>query len=268
MSEVNENQLPGTPTWLDLHVPDVTAAKAYYGRVFGWEFGESSLGTTCLLRGLPVAGIRQGTGGWRAHLATDDCDATAKAVVAAGGSVVEEPHEVGDLGRAAVVLTSCDLYDRFPPPVFKPLAALVKVPGATWLIMQSLRPRFAQRLPIAFGWVTKRLPEPAVIDSYLAPGRSSRGVRRDLGKVFGSVDARYTIEAAEKLKSFRKPVLLAWAAEDKLFPVEYARRLAADLPDATLEEIDDSYTFIPEDQPERLAEAIATFVRRPATVSA
>jgi uncharacterized protein len=103
MSEVNENQLPGTPTWLDLHVPDVTAAKAYYGRVFGWEFGESSLGTTCLLRGLPVAAIRQGTGGWRAHLATDDCDATAKAVAAAGGRVVEEPHEVGDLGRAAVV---------------------------------------------------------------------------------------------------------------------------------------------------------------------
>jgi len=185
-----------------------------------------------------------------------------------GGAVcqlvaTEYPDRVSRL-----VLTSCDLYDRFPPPVFKPLAALVKVPGATWLITQSLRPRFALRLPIAFGWVTKRLPEQDVIDSYLAPGRASRGVRRDLGKVFGSVDARYTIEAAEKLKSFDKPVLLAWAAEDKLFPVEYARRLAAELPDATLEEIDDSYTFIAEDQPERLADAIASFVRRPAAVSA
>jgi pimeloyl-ACP methyl ester carboxylesterase len=185
-----------------------------------------------------------------------------------GGAVcqlvaAEYPDRVSRL-----VLTSCDLYDRFPPPVFKPLAALVKVPGATWLITQSLRPRFAQRLPIAFGWVTKRHPEPEIVDSYLAPGRSSRGVRRDLGKVFGSVDSRYTVEAAEKLKSFNKPVLLAWATEDKLFPVEYARRLAADLPDATLEEIDDSYTFIAEDQPERLAEAIASFVRRPAAVSA
>lgn len=103
MSEVNENQLPGTPTWLDLHVPDVDVAKNYYGRVFGWEFGESALGTTCLLRGLPVAGIRQGSGGWRAHLATEDCATTVKAVVAAGGTVVEEPHDVGDLGRAAVV---------------------------------------------------------------------------------------------------------------------------------------------------------------------
>ena len=166
------------------------------------------------------------------------------------------------------MLTSCDLYDRFPPPLFKPLAKIVKLPGALWVVGQTTRPRFAQRLPIAFGYVTKRLPEPEVIDSYLAPGRSSRGVRRDLAKVFGSVDARYTIEAAEKLKGFEKPVLLAWAGEDKLFPLEYAERLAAAVPNGTLEVIPDSYTFIPEDQPERLAEVIGAFVRRPATVSA
>ena len=169
---------------------------------------------------------------------------------------------------ARLILTSCDLYDRFPPPVFKPLAKAVRFPGALWLIGQSLRPRLAQRSPLAFGWVMKRLPEKAVIDSYLSPGRASRGVRRDLGKVFGSVDARYTIEAAKKLESFDKPVLLAWAVEDKLFPLEYARRFAAAVPDGTVEEIEDSYTFIAEDQPERLAEVIAAFVRRPATVSA
>ena len=169
---------------------------------------------------------------------------------------------------ARLVLTSCDLYDRFPPPLFKPLAKIVKLPGALWLVGQTTRPRFAQRLPIAFGYVTKRLPPPEVIDSYLAPGRSSRGVRRDLAKVFGSVDARYTLEAAEKLKGFEKPVLLAWAGEDKLFPLEYAERLAAAVPNGTLEVIPDSYTFIAEDQPERLAEVIGAFVRKPATVSA
>lgn len=103
MSEVNENQPLGTPTWLDLHVPDVEAAEDYYGRVFGWEFTANDLGTMCLLRGLPVAGLRQGAGGWRAHLATDDVDTTVKAVLATGGTVVEEPHDVGDLGRAATV---------------------------------------------------------------------------------------------------------------------------------------------------------------------
>jgi pimeloyl-ACP methyl ester carboxylesterase len=116
--------------------------------------------------------------------------------------------------------------------------------------------------------VTKRLPEKAVVDKWLRPVRTSRGVRRDVGKIFRAIDPKYTIEAAQKLESFEKPVLLAWAVEDKLFPIEYARRFADALPNATLEEIEDSYTFIAEDQPDRLAEAIASFVRRPATVSA
>jgi pimeloyl-ACP methyl ester carboxylesterase len=167
-----------------------------------------------------------------------------------------------------LVLTPSDVYDRFPPPLFKPLAAITKIPGSVWLITQSLKPRMAQRLPIAFGWVTKRQPERAVVEEWLRPVRTSRGVRRDVGKIFRAIDPRYTVEAAEKLQSFDRPVLLAWASEDKLFPVEYARRLASELPNATLEEIPDTYTFIAEDQPERLADAIATFVRRPAAVSA
>jgi pimeloyl-ACP methyl ester carboxylesterase len=167
-----------------------------------------------------------------------------------------------------LVLTSCDIYELFPPPPFKALGTLAKIPGSTWLTSQVLRIRVAQRAPTAFGWVTKRLPEREVVESWLAPGRKSAGVRRDFAKVASGADARYTLEAAEKLKSFEKPVLFAWALEDKLFPIDYPRRLAAELPDATVEEIPDSYTFVPEDQPDRLAEAIAAFVRRPGAVSA
>lgn len=54
-----------------------------------------------------------------------------------------------------------------------------------------------------------------------------------------------------------------WAKEEKFFPVEAARRLAESMPDARLELVDDSYTFIPEDQPERLAQLIGEFVSRP-----
>ncbi|MCT2583714.1 VOC family protein [Actinophytocola gossypii] len=104
MSDVSRNQPLGTPTWIDLGVPDLRAAEAFYGAVFGWEFAASARGSDCLLRGLPVAGLRQGTTGpgWAVHLATDDCDGTAKRVVAAGGTLLEGPHEVGDLGRAAI----------------------------------------------------------------------------------------------------------------------------------------------------------------------
>ncbi|WP_327232593.1 VOC family protein [Streptomyces sp. NBC_01317] len=110
MSQVTENQPLGTPTWIDLAVVDLEGAKAFYGAVFGWDFTTGDLGTYCLLRGLPVAGLRQVTDradtrdSWTVHLATDHCDSTARRIAAAGGALLEAPREVGDLGRAALVV--------------------------------------------------------------------------------------------------------------------------------------------------------------------
>ena len=61
MSYVTTNQPDGTPTWIDLGIPDLDRAKAFYGAVFGWEFdvGRTGAGryTMCLLNGRPVAAI-------------------------------------------------------------------------------------------------------------------------------------------------------------------------------------------------------------------
>ena len=51
---------------------------------------------------------------------------------------------------------------------------------------------------------------------------------------------------------FDRPVLLAWA-DDRFFKLELAERLAAAFPNSRLEAVPDSRTFVPEDQPERLA---------------
>ena len=75
---------------------------------------------------------------------------------------------------------------------------------------------------------------------------------------------RHTLAAAEKLGGFDRPVLLAWAAEDRVFPISLAERLAERLPDATIARIDDSLTFVPLDQPEVLADLIVDFVGRDA----
>jgi pimeloyl-ACP methyl ester carboxylesterase len=162
---------------------------------------------------------------------------------------------------ARVVLTSCDSFERFFPPPFSVLPALARLPGVVPALVQSMRIRALHRLPIAFGWVAKR-PIPAeVTDSYLRPARESAAVRADLRRFVRGVHRRYTLAAAERLPGFTAPVLLAWAEEDKLFPVALARRLAELLPDATLTTIADSYTFVPEDQPARLTTLIVDFAR-------
>ena len=94
----------------------------------------------------------------------------------------------------------------------------------------------------------------------MAPAIHDRAVRRDLKKVTVGMNKRHTLEAARRLGETGLPLLLAWAPGDRLFPIEYAERLAADSGNARIVEIPDSSTFVPLDQPERLAEEIAAFV--------
>ena len=161
------------------------------------------------------------------------------------------------LGR--LVLTPCDAYDNFLPPMFRPLQAIARVPGSIWPVAQSLRLTPLRHAPNAFGWLSKHGPDAAVTRAWLEPALQSRGIRRDIAKVLKGISTRYTLEAAERLKRFDRPTLIAWAPEDRFFKLTYAERLAAAIPDSRLELIEDSWTYVSEDQPERLAELIRGF---------
>ncbi len=160
---------------------------------------------------------------------------------------------------ARLVLTPCDAYENFLPPMFRPLQALARIPGAVFLIAQSLRPRAARRLPFAFGWLSKRGVPDDLSDAWLAPALSSSAIRREIASILKGISSRYTLQAAERFGEFDKPVLIAWAPEDRFFKLRYAERLAEAFPHARLERIEDSYTFVAIDQPERTAELVAAF---------
>lgn len=162
------------------------------------------------------------------------------------------------IGR--VVLTNCDCFERFFPPLFAPLVATARVPGAIWLLVQLMRPAFTWRLPIAYGWLAKRAIDKPTMHNYLRPIQKQRGIRRDTGRVLRGVHRRHTLKAAELLPGFAKPVLLVWGSDDRVFPLAYGQRLAATLPDAELVPVADAYTFVPEDQPEALVDAVLRFV--------
>ena len=167
---------------------------------------------------------------------------------------VRHPERLGRL-----VLTSCDAFDNFLPGMFRPLQYLARVPGLVGLVLQTLRFRRLRRLPMAFGLLTKRPSPHDIIDGWLQPAQRNRAVRKEGERFLRGIDARVTMDASRQLADFRKPVLLAWASEDRVFPPDHARRLAQILPDARIEWIADSYSFIPEDQPTRLGELIGAF---------
>jgi pimeloyl-ACP methyl ester carboxylesterase len=134
-------------------------------------------------------------------------------------------------------------------------------------LLQGMRFAPMRRLPNAFGWLIKRDFDGAPTREWVEPFLTNRAIRRDTVKVLRGIDPRYTLEAAEKLRDFDRPAMLAWAVEDRFFKISFAERLAETIRGATLERIEDSYTFVSEDQPERLAELIARFAREPASVA-
>ncbi|MGI8728603.1 MAG: alpha/beta fold hydrolase [Solirubrobacteraceae bacterium] len=159
-----------------------------------------------------------------------------------------------------LLLTPCDTYDNFLPPTFRYLQAVARIPGGLAVLAQSLRIRPLRRLPFAFGRLTKRPLEHDLLDAWLEPMRRDPGVRCDLAKVLRGIRRRDLLDAAERLKGFERPVLLAFAPEDPFFKLDHAERMARELPNARVERIEDSGALAPLDQPARVAELVRELV--------
>ena len=98
-----------------------------------------------------------------------------------------------------------------------------------------------------------------MVSEWLRPPLTDRRVRNDLRRFTASLNQQSTLTAAEHLPQFTQPALIAWSADDAFFPLEDGRRLAATLPDARLEVIEQARTFSMIDQPDVLAELVADF---------
>jgi pimeloyl-ACP methyl ester carboxylesterase len=179
-----------------------------------------------------------------------------------GGALTQILLASGDTERIGrVVFTPSDAFDNFFPRMFRPLQYAARVPGAVNAVIQTLRVPALRRLPLAYGWLAKRRIPADVTRNWVRPCQTDKGVRRDTARVLASVSSRYTNDAAKRLPDFDRPVLFAWAPEDRFFPLSDARRLAELLPDARIEEVPDSWTFVPEDQPAVLARLVESFAR-------
>lgn len=160
-----------------------------------------------------------------------------------------------------LVISSCEAFENYPPGLPGRVVWLAaKLPGGINAALQPLRLRLLRRLPMTFGWMSKRPVPDEVVDAWLRPALTQRAVRRDLRKYAGSVRKSEFVESAEGLRTFDRPALIVWATEDRVMPPEHGRRLADLLPHSQLVEISDSYTLIPEDQPAKLAGHIREFL--------
>ena len=139
------------------------------------------------------------------------------------------------------------------------------------MLTQSMRIKPLRRTPIAYGVLTKSRLRDELLDDWLEPGhqRSGASARTRPSSSSASRRSRPSRPRATSRASPR-PTLFAWAPEDRWFKVAHADSLAASMPDARVVRIPDAKTFVSIDQPDRLAEEIAGFIRatKPAAVAA
>jgi predicted enzyme related to lactoylglutathione lyase len=106
---------PGTFCWIELATTDATAAKKFYGELFGWEVQDNPVGpdmvyTMLKLNGKDVGALyqkgeemKQVPTHWASYISVTSADETAAKAKALGAEVAQEPFDVMEHGRMAVI---------------------------------------------------------------------------------------------------------------------------------------------------------------------
>ncbi len=154
---------PGTPSWVDLASPDLSASVAFYSSLFGWDAqdqGEEAGHYHMFEKGgVPVAGagpiMMEGQPpAWTPYISVRDADQSIGKVKAAGGMVFVEPMDVLDVGRMAVFADPTGAAAALWEPRKHPGAGLVNEAGAlTWneLLTRDI-PAAIRFYGEVFGW--------------------------------------------------------------------------------------------------------------------
>jgi predicted enzyme related to lactoylglutathione lyase len=102
--------LPGKFVWFELVSKDAKKAQTFYGEVLGWKVQAFPMGDfsyemihagDTMIGGYAAPKNDGQPSHWISYVSVEDVDATAKAVTATGGKVVEAPYDVPGVGRMA-----------------------------------------------------------------------------------------------------------------------------------------------------------------------
>ena len=103
---------PGTFSWVDLTTSDADAAKAFYGEIFGWDFEDNEIPgggtyTMCKVGGEYACAIPSSTDQapprWNNYVTVASADDTAARAKDLGATMIEEPFDVMQAGRMALL---------------------------------------------------------------------------------------------------------------------------------------------------------------------
>lgn len=176
-----------------------------------------------------------------------------------GGAICQFLLDIDPSRVGRVVLTNCDAFTNFPPAPFDQLFRAFRSPRAIRALMTPMRAAAVRHSPAGFGLLVTQPLDAEQTRGWVEPCLNDPAIRRDTSRFAQKVDPNDLNGASERLGSFDGPALLVWGAADRFFKLDFARRLHATFTDARLVTVENGRTFIPHDEPRRLADEIAAF---------
>ncbi|MFI5668343.1 VOC family protein [Streptomyces sp. NPDC051704] len=159
----------GSPNWVDLGTPDLDGAAGFYTGLFGWDYrpGGAEAGGYAMFQldgriaagGMAVAPEEVRTA-WTLYFQTSDAEATAAAVVRAGGTVAVEPRDVMGLGRMAIFADPAGVtFSVWQPGRIEGLGVVTDVGSLCWTELYTDDvPAAAAFYGSVFGWEIGEMP--------------------------------------------------------------------------------------------------------------
>ena len=176
VSEVKE-YAPGSFCWADLVAKEVDVARDFYTSLFGWTFEdrlvmEEAVYTifskdgkqTCAMFEMFPGMLESGHPSyWQNYVSVESADETVKKAVELGGQAAQEPCDVFDVGRMAMIRDPGEAFLCLWQPRAHKGADVIGEPGA--LVWNELLTKDVERAGTfyagLFGWTGTVMPNPA-----------------------------------------------------------------------------------------------------------
>ncbi|KAJ3106557.1 hypothetical protein HDU97_006150 [Phlyctochytrium planicorne] len=177
-----------------------------------------------------------------------------------------------------LIMTPCDCFENFLPPIFMPIIKFARSMPGTFHISSLgffFTTPYIRNLPLALGWIIKSDIDATTANHLYTRMGSTHDIKLDIKKLLLDVRPEITLELVKHLHKFQRPTTVVVCPEDtKLFSFEYMNRFAdalrrpLDAENGVVGyekvrnvEITDSYAFVMVDQPVKLADAIVEHMK-------
>lgn len=158
-----------------------------------------------------------------------------------------------------LVFTNSDSYEHFPPGAFRHIVRLCRISASVGAgVLRLLASTKGQQFFLSS--VCRTSISPARRAEIFGLFATDSRTRREAVTVTASLDPALTLAASSAITEFSKPVTMLWGADDTVFPLAHAERLADAFPQSRLIEVPGASTYVMIDSAHQVAAAIGSAV--------